>query len=108
MTSGGTGIDPVGGKRRVREGKRPIAEGRKRFRKVFDGIESGEACERHAPVLAALAGGTVTTTQMRAIRPHLRHCAACRAQVREMRFSRARRLALFWPFGWIMRIASTD
>src|SRR4051812_21058668 len=87
---------------------RSIAEGRKRFLKVFDGIESGEACERHAPVIVALATGKASTTQMVSIRPHLRHCAACRAQVREMRFSRLRRLALFWPFGWLLRIASTD
>ena len=37
---------------------RSIAEGRKRFLKVYDGIESGEACERYEPVLDALAGGT--------------------------------------------------
>src|SRR3954454_550675 len=61
---------------------RSIAEGRKRFLKIYGGIESGEACERHAPVLEALAGGTATSTQMLAIRPHLRHCAACRASVR--------------------------
>src|SRR4051812_39413579 len=87
---------------------RSIAEGRKRFLKVFDGIESGEACERHAPVLEALAGGRASAAQMRSIRPHLRHCAACRARVRDMRFSRLRRLALFGPFGWLVRVASAD
>src|SRR4051812_24747540 len=87
---------------------RSIAEGRKRFLKVFDGIESGEACERHAPVLEALATGSASTVGMRSIRPHLRHCAACRARVRDMRFSRLRRLALFGPFGWLVRVAGAD
>src|SRR3954468_15569613 len=87
---------------------RSIAEGRKRFLKVFDGIESGEACERHTPVLEALATGSASTLEMRSIRPHLRHCAACRARVRDMRFSRLRRLALFGPFGWLVRVAGAD
>src|SRR4051794_31988685 len=87
---------------------RSIAEGRKRFLKVFNGIESGEACERHADVIQLLAVGRASTTQMVSIRPHLRPCAACRAQVRDVRMSRARRLALFWPFGWLLRVATSD
>ena len=43
---------------------------------------------------------------MVSIRPHLRHCAACRATVRQMRFSRTRRIALLAPFGWITRVLS--
>ena len=43
---------------------------------------------------------------MISIRPHLRHCATCRATVRDMRFSRTRRLALLLPFGWLARLAS--
>ena len=74
---------------------RSITEGRKRFLNVFGEIESGEACEAYGEVLSALATGTATSAQVVSIRPHLRHCAACRATVREMRFSRARRLALF-------------
>src|SRR4051812_45874332 len=76
---------------------RSITEGRKRFVDVFRGIEEGEACEMHADSLAALAGGTATSAQVVSLRPHLRHCAACRATVRELRFSRARRIALFLP-----------
>src|SRR4051794_228472 len=83
---------------------RSIAEGRKRFLKVYRGIEAGEACERYQPVLDALAGGTATSAQVLAIRPHLRHCAACRATVRSMRFSRTRRIALLAPFAWLSRL----
>ncbi|HET6548490.1 MAG TPA: sigma-70 family RNA polymerase sigma factor [Solirubrobacter sp.] len=83
---------------------RSITEGRRRFLKVYGGIEAGEACADHEEALGALAAGTATSAQVLAIRPHLRHCAACRATVREMRFSRARRLALFGPFAWLTRL----
>lgn len=83
---------------------RSIAEGRKRFLKEFRGIEAGEACERYEPVLDALAGGTATSAQMLSIRPHLRHCATCRATVRGMRFSRTRRIALLAPFAWLSKL----
>src|SRR4051812_10496149 len=85
---------------------RSIAEGRKRFLKVYRGIEAGEACERYEPILDALAGGTATNAQVLLIRPHLRHCAACGATVRSMRFSRTRRIALLGPFAWISRVLS--
>jgi RNA polymerase sigma factor (sigma-70 family) len=85
---------------------RSIAEGRKRFLKIYRGIEAGEACERYTPVLDALADGTATSAQVLAIRPHLRHCATCRATVRNMRFSRTRRIALLAPFAWVSRLLS--
>jgi RNA polymerase sigma factor (sigma-70 family) len=83
---------------------RSIAEGRKRFLNVFSEIESGEACAAYEETLDALARGKATGVQMVSIRPHLRHCAACRATVRQMRFSRTRRIALLAPFGWITRV----
>src|SRR3954452_13743149 len=82
---------------------RSIAEGRKRFLKVYSGIEAGEACAAHQEALDALAAGRATSAQVVALRPHLRHCSACRATVREMRFSRTRRIALLLPFGWLAR-----
>ena len=85
---------------------RSIAEGRKRFLNVFSEIESGEACAAYEDTLEALSAGKATTVQMVSIRPHLRHCAACRATVRQMRFSRTRRIALLAPFGWITRVFS--
>lgn len=83
---------------------RSIAEGRKRFLNVFSEIESGEACAAHEDTLDALARGKASSVQMMSIRPHLRHCASCRATVRQMRFSRTRRIALLAPFGWITRV----
>ncbi|MDA0174512.1 RNA polymerase sigma factor [Solirubrobacter taibaiensis] len=85
---------------------RSIAEGRKRFLNVFSEIESGEACAAYEATLEALSAGKATSVQMVSIRPHLRHCAACRATVRQMRFSRTRRIALLAPFGWITRVFS--
>jgi RNA polymerase sigma factor (sigma-70 family) len=85
---------------------RSITEGRKRFLNVFGEIESGETCQSHAEALSALAAGNATSAQIVSMRPHLRHCAACRATVRELRFSRTRRIALFAPFAWITRLLS--
>jgi hypothetical protein len=85
---------------------RSITEGRARFLKVFSRLEEGEECATHEAALSALAAGTATSADVVSIRPHLRHCATCRAAVRDMRFSRTRRLALLLPFGWLARLAS--
>jgi RNA polymerase sigma factor (sigma-70 family) len=85
---------------------RSITEGRARFLKVFTRLEEGEECETHADALSALAAGSATSAQVVSIRPHLRHCATCRAAVRDMRFSRTRRLALLLPLGWFTRLVS--
>ncbi|HEY6890987.1 MAG TPA: sigma-70 family RNA polymerase sigma factor, partial [Solirubrobacter sp.] len=85
---------------------RSITEGRARFLKVFSRLEEGEECETHAAALSALAAGSATSAQIVSIRPHLRHCATCRAAVRDMRFSRTRRLALLLPLGWLTRLLS--
>src|SRR3954452_4230231 len=100
--AGGLRTDPAaaaGGDRKPPYTKvnRAITEGRARFLKTYRGIEDGEACERHADALTALAAGTATGAQLLALRPHLRHCAACRAAMRELRFSRTRRIALLLP-----------
>jgi RNA polymerase sigma factor (sigma-70 family) len=76
---------------------RAITEGRRRFMEVFEGIESGAECERFAPVVEALATGSATSGQILSIRPHLRHCSACRAAVRDLHLSRLHRASLFWP-----------
>jgi RNA polymerase sigma factor (sigma-70 family) len=76
---------------------RVITEGRRRFLRAFAGIEAGEECERFAPIVAALAAGTASSTQILEIRPHLRHCATCRAAVRDLHLSWLRRASLFWP-----------
>ena len=82
---------------------RAITEGRRRFMKEFKGIEDGEACARYEDVLTALADGSATSAQVVSIRPHLRHCGACRAAVREMRLTRRRRIALLLPFALLSR-----
>ena len=76
---------------------RAITEGRRRFLRAYEEIESGEECERLAPIVEALSAGSATSAQVVQIRPHLRHCSACRAAVRELHLSRARRASLFWP-----------
>jgi RNA polymerase sigma factor (sigma-70 family) len=76
---------------------RAITEGRRRFMRVYAGIESGEECERFAPIVEALAAGSATSAQVLEIRPHLRHCTACRAAVRDLHLSRTRRASLLWP-----------
>jgi RNA polymerase sigma factor (sigma-70 family) len=85
---------------------RAITEGRRRFLAVFEGIESGEECERYAPVVEALAAGAATAAQVLSIRPHLRHCGTCRAAIRDLHLSRAHRLGLYWP-GFLLAAAST-
>ena len=76
---------------------RAVTEGRRRFIDAFEGIESGAECDRYAPIVEGLAGGSATTAQLLAIRPHLRHCGACRAKVRDLRLSRLQRASLFSP-----------
>jgi RNA polymerase sigma factor (sigma-70 family) len=76
---------------------RAVTEGRRRFMTAYEGIESGAECERYGPIVEALSTGTATTAQVLQIRPHLRHCTACRATVRDLHVSRVRRASLFWP-----------
>jgi RNA polymerase sigma factor (sigma-70 family) len=76
---------------------RAVTEGRRRFMAAYAGIESGAECERYRPIIQALSEGAATTAQVLQIRPHLRHCTACRATVRELHVSRLRRASLFWP-----------
>src|SRR4051794_23188504 len=80
---------------------RAITEGRARFLRTFRAIEEGESCERLAPVLAALAAGSATAVQLREARPHLRHCASCRAALRALHVPLRRRVALL-PLGVVV------
>lgn len=64
---------------------RCIAEGRKAFLSRYAGIETGEECERWAPILSAIVDGEATTQQVMDVRPHLRNCRGCRATIRELR-----------------------
>ncbi len=61
---------------------RALTEGRRRFLRAFADIESGAACASYAPVLSLVADGEATPEDYVALRPHLRHCAGCRASLR--------------------------
>ena len=64
---------------------------------VFRRIETGEECRRHAPALLRLVEGAGAAADLVSLRPHLRHCTACRATVRDLHRSRLHRLALHLP-----------
>jgi RNA polymerase sigma factor (sigma-70 family) len=61
---------------------RCLAEGRKSFLERYAGIESGQECERLAPLLSAFVDGEADASQTIALRAHLRQCLACRATMR--------------------------
>lgn len=103
MTVRGGSATPV---RTGRETKvnRCITEGRARFRKVFGSIESGEHCERFGPLLLALAQGEAGAADLVALKPHMRHCLSCRAEVRRLHGARWP-LAVFLPLpGFLERL----
>jgi len=76
---------------------RCLTEGRARFLKVYAEIEAGAECDRFAPTLAALVGGTASAAALLELRPHIRNCATCRATVRELHATRLGRLASLLP-----------
>src|SRR4051812_40863986 len=63
---------------------RCLAEGRARFLRRFSAIDSGAACEEWALLLSAIADGQATADDLTRVRPHLRHCAACRATLKAL------------------------
>ncbi len=63
---------------------RCMAEGRKRFLRVFADIEQGRRCEELAASLSEMADGEANGS-MEALEIHLRSCAACRAKLRAFR-----------------------
>ena len=76
---------------------RCITEGRRRFMRLYEELETGLECERLAPTLQALAQGTADSEAMLELRPHLRNCAGCRATVRALHASHLRRLTAVAP-----------
>jgi RNA polymerase sigma factor (sigma-70 family) len=76
---------------------RALTEGRARFLRVYSEIEAGEECERFAPTLAALVGGTASAEALLELRPHIRNCPSCRATVRDLHATRLGRLRALWP-----------
>jgi anti-sigma factor RsiW len=76
---------------------RCLSEGRAAFLSHVAGIERGGECDRLAPLLSALADGEAGADDLRALRPHLRTCLACRARLREYRATPSRVAALAPP-----------
>jgi hypothetical protein len=81
---------------------RCITEGRKRFLRLYEELETGAECERLAPVLASLAAGKASAEELLDIRPHLRNCAGCRATVRALHASRLRQVTALLPLGAVV------
>jgi RNA polymerase sigma factor (sigma-70 family) len=74
---------------------RCITEGRRRFMRLYEELETGVECERLAPTLHALAQGTADSKSLLELRPHLRNCAGCRATIRALHTSHLGRLSAF-------------
>src|SRR4051794_37476829 len=81
---------------------RCITEGRKRFLRLYEELETGVECERLAPVLASLAAGEASAEDLLDIRPHLRNCPGCRATVRTLHACRLGRVTALLPLGAIV------
>ncbi len=81
---------------------RCITEGRRRFMRLYEELETGVECERLAPTLQALAQGTADSEALLELRPHLRNCAGCRATVRALHASHLRRLTAFAPIAAVI------
>src|SRR3954470_18251525 len=76
---------------------RCLTEGRRAFLKRVAGIEAGAECERLAPLISKLAGGETSKDELRALRPHLKGCLACKAILREYRATPGRIAGLVPP-----------
>jgi DNA-directed RNA polymerase specialized sigma24 family protein len=75
---------------------RCLTEGRRSFLERLAGIESGEECSRWEPVLSAIVDGEADAESVVEARVHLRHCASCRATMRQLRLAN-RTLAVLLP-----------
>ena len=64
-----------------------MSEGRRHFLAHYEGIESGEECQRWLPVLSAMVDGEASPEQVLELRPHLRNCPGCRATLRALQDS---------------------
>ena len=84
---------------------RCITEGRRRFMRLYEELETGVECERLAPTLHALAYGTADSEALLELRPHLRNCAGCRATVRALHASRLPKLTAFAPIAALLEPA---
>lgn len=63
---------------------RCLTEGRKAFLGRYASLESGEECERWAPMLSALLDGEAKAKDAQTLRGHLRSCPGCRGTLRAL------------------------
>lgn len=63
---------------------RLLAAGRARFLARYDAIDSGRACAGYRLVLSTVVDGEASVDDFVALRPHLRHCGGCRAELRDL------------------------
>ncbi len=64
---------------------RLLAEGRERFRNIFNSSEDGTRCAELRPLLSAFCDGEASPSEADVVREHLRACAHCRATLRAYR-----------------------
>jgi RNA polymerase sigma factor (sigma-70 family) len=76
---------------------RCLTEGRRAFLERVANIESGAECRRLAPLISKVADGEASPDEMRAVRPHLKGCLACKATLREYRATPSRLAGLVPP-----------
>jgi DNA-binding CsgD family transcriptional regulator len=76
--------------------QRCLSKGRRKMAARVEAIETGSECERVEALLEDAIDGDVDA--LRAARPHLRNCPACRATLRDLRTA-PRRLAAVMPVG---------
>lgn len=63
---------------------RVLARGRARFSHRYTTIETGRACDLFRPVLSKIVDGEASVDDFVALRPHLRHCGGCRAELKRL------------------------
>jgi RNA polymerase sigma factor (sigma-70 family) len=86
---------------------RCLTEGRQALAVRLAGIEDGVECAGLAPLLSALADGEASAEQLARLRPHMKTCLSCRAQLKEFRAAPARVAALVPPVALVASAATT-
>lgn len=85
---------------------RSLAEGRARLAARMSGIDSGAQCEEWAPYLSQVVDGEATAELLLELRPHLRHCAGCRATLKQLADGTSA-VRLLFPGGLLLSVERT-
>jgi outer membrane biosynthesis protein TonB len=84
-----------------------LTEGRQALAVRLAGIEGGVECAGFAPLLSALADGEASAEQLARLRPHMKTCLSCRAQLKEFRAAPSRVAAFVPPVALVASAATT-